>query len=208
MGGSTGLWFADCADPRLLRRPNWTPLMVSRRWCDPLTQQLGSGGAVRSKPETTTSQLNPNSTAKSRFEIFSKSIRDLAGFRSVVTTTGSQLHRIHMLPHHIRDHRSAPVSSWFDPHSDLARVVGVDPCRIPFDPRWTSDSIHLSRSEDRMNCKKPKIKKFFWSLLGSVRDGILIHRSDLHPAPDLAGQIRDTSQNTRVPDLSFRFGAR
>ena len=24
-------------------------------------------------------------------------------------------HRIRMLPHHIRDHRSAPVSSWFDP---------------------------------------------------------------------------------------------
>ena len=120
--------------------------MVSRRWCDPLTQQLGAGGQLGSKPETTTSQLNPNSTAKSRFEIFSKSIRDLAGFRSVVTTTGSSLHRIHMLPHHIRDHRSAPVSPWFDPHSDLARVVGVDPCRIPFDPRWTSDHHRIHRS--------------------------------------------------------------
>ena len=88
--------------------------MVSRRWSDPLTQQLGAGGSLRSKPQAT-GQLKPHSTAKSRFEIFSKSIRDLAGFRSVVTGTGSSLHRIHMLPHHIRDHRSAPVSSWFDP---------------------------------------------------------------------------------------------
>ena len=59
MWRSTGLWFADCANPRLLRSPNWTPLMVSARWCDPLTQQLGSGGAVRSKPETTTGGLKP-----------------------------------------------------------------------------------------------------------------------------------------------------
>ena len=113
MWRSTGLWFADCANPRLLRSPYWTPLMVSARWCDPLTQQLGSGGGFRSKPETTTGQLKPHSTAKSRFEIFSKSIRDLAGFRSVVVVTGSA--RISVPPHphaptsmadHIRDHRS------------------------------------------------------------------------------------------------------
>ena len=100
------------------------------------------------------------------------------------------------------------ISPWFDPHSDLARVVGVDPATIPFDPRWTSDHHRIHRSEDRMNWQKPKIKKFFWSLLGPIRDGDLSSRFDLHPAPDLAGQIRDTSQNTRVPDLSFRFGAR
>ena len=63
--------------------------MVSERWRDPLTQQLGAGGAVGSKPETTTGGLKPHSTAKSRFEIFSKSIRDLAGFWIVVTTTGT-----------------------------------------------------------------------------------------------------------------------
>ena len=115
MWRSTAPWFADCANPRLLRRPNWTPLMVSRRWSGWLSQQSGAGGAVRSKPETTTSQLNPNSTAKSRFEIFSKSIRDLAGFRSVVVVTGSARISLPPHPHAIRDHRSAPVSSWFDP---------------------------------------------------------------------------------------------
>ena len=185
--------------------------MVSARWCDPLTQQLGAGGSLRSKPETTTSQLRPHSTAKSRFEIFSKSIRDLAGFRSVVTTTGSARISLPPHPHAPTPHPRPQICSGqlvVRSHSDLARVVGVDPCRIPFDPRWTSDRHRIHRSEDRMNCAKSRIKKFFWSLLGSVRDGDFIHRSDLHPVSDLAGQIRDTSQNTRVPDLSFRFEPR
>ena len=121
---------------------------------------------------------------------------------------GSHCHRIRMLSH---PHPRPQICSGqlvVRSHSDLARVVGVDPCRIPFDPRWTSDHHRIHRSEDRMNCAKSRIKKFFWSLLGSASSRDLVHRSDLHPVSDLAGQIRDTSQNTRVPDFGFRFEPR
>ena len=125
---------------------------------------------------------------------------------SDLTATASTCSHIHGRPHPRPQICSGQLV--VRSHSDLARVVGVDPAGIPFDPRWTSDSIHLSRSEDRMNCAKSRIKKFFWSLLGSASSRDFIHRSDLHPVSDLAGQIRDTSQNTRVVDLSFRFEPR